>query len=121
MAGQFPLYTDENIKGPLVKALRRAGWDVLRALDVFPEGTDDDIHFEHAAKEGRVVVTNDEPMKAIAHRWLEEGRSFPGLVEWPQRLHERMRIGWFVENFEALAREDQPFDPDYPIVHIKPD
>jgi hypothetical protein len=24
-------------------------------------------------------VTNDEPMKAIAHRWLEEGRSFPGL------------------------------------------
>lgn len=43
------------------------------------------------------------------------------VVEWPQRLHERMRIGWFVENFEALAREDQPFDPDYPIVHIKPD
>jgi len=49
VAGRFPLYTDADIHGPVVAALRRAGWDVLRAVDAFPEGTQDLLHFERAA------------------------------------------------------------------------
>ena len=38
MAGRFPLYTDENVKGQLVKALKERDWDLVRAVDVLPEG-----------------------------------------------------------------------------------
>ena len=56
---RFPLYTDADIKGALVDALILCGWDVLRAVDAFPEATLDDVHFEHAARLGRVLVAHD--------------------------------------------------------------
>ena len=34
MAGRFPLYTDADIHGPVVKALVSADWDVVRAHSV---------------------------------------------------------------------------------------
>ena len=40
MAGRFPLYTDADVYGPLVEMLVRRGWDVVRAVDAFPEGTE---------------------------------------------------------------------------------
>lgn len=52
MPGRFPLYTDADIHGPLVAALIRKGWDVLRAIDRFRQGSDDSIHFEEAAGKG---------------------------------------------------------------------
>lgn len=121
MAGRFPLFTDENVQGTLVKALRRNGWELVRAVDVFPQGTDDEVQFEHAAEQGWILVTNDEPLEEIANRWLSEGRSFPGLIKWPQRHHQRMSIGDVVVKFEVLAEQDEPFPPSYPIVHIKPE
>ena len=57
MAGRFSLYTDADIQGAVVKALSKAGWDVVRAIDEFPEGTDDPIHFARAAELGRALVT----------------------------------------------------------------
>ncbi len=45
MAGRFPLFTDENIERALVEALRRQGWDVVGAIDVFDPGTADDVLF----------------------------------------------------------------------------
>ena len=56
MAGPFPLYTDEDVHGHLIKALRQQGWDVVRAVNVFPQGTDDEAHFEYATKENRVLT-----------------------------------------------------------------
>ncbi len=50
MAGKFPLYTDADIRGSLVKGLRKHGRDVVRSVEAFPEGTDDDVHFEKAAE-----------------------------------------------------------------------
>ena len=80
MAGRFPLYTDADVNGPVVDALKGHGWDVVRAIDTFPEGTDDEIHFAHAAHEGRVVVGNDLDVKLLAERWCTERRPFRGLV-----------------------------------------
>lgn len=119
MAGRFRLYADANIHGPVIDGLLRRGWDLMRAVDAYPEGTDDDIHFERAATEGRVVVSNDVDMKNLAEKWFDEKRSFLGLIWWPKVHHRRMSVGDFLEAFEELAAKDDAFQP-YPIVHIKP-
>ena len=48
MAGRFPLYTDADLYGPLVEGLRRAGWDLLRAIEVYPERTLDIVRKDSA-------------------------------------------------------------------------
>jgi hypothetical protein len=70
VAGKFPRYTDADIRGSLVKGLRHRSWDVVRAVEVFPEGTGDEVHFEKAAVLGRVYVMNDRPSKQIARSLL---------------------------------------------------
>jgi hypothetical protein len=115
---RFPLYTDADIHGPVVEALKQADWDVLRAIDALPEGTKDPIHFERAAQENRVLLTNDRRMEPIAHAWLAEGRAFRGLICWPRSHYALMSAGDFVEAFEELAGQDDPFQV-YPIVHLR--
>ena len=119
MAGRFPLYTDADVHGPLIKALRKAGWDIVRAIDEFPEGALDLAHFERAVVLGRILVTNDEDQEIIANSWYREGRQFPGVVAWRQKVYTEMTHGEIVEAFEKLAASDDPFS-GYPIIHIKP-
>lgn len=119
MAGRFRLYADANIHGPVIEGLFRRGWDLVRAVDAHPEGTDDDTHFARAAAEGRVVISNDVDMKTLAETWFEEKRPFAGLIWWPKEHHRHMRVGDFLEAFEELAAQDEPFRA-YPVVHIKP-
>ncbi len=66
MTARFPLYTDADVHGPLIAALCQRGWDVVRAIDLYPEGTADAVHFERAAKEDRVLLSNDEGMERLA-------------------------------------------------------
>jgi len=119
VAGRFPLYTDADVHGPVIDALRAAGWDILRAIDAHPERTKDPVHFEHAARADRVMVSNDADVKAIAESWLASGQRFRGLVWWPRRHYARMSDGDFVTAFEDLAAQDDPFSL-YPILFIKP-
>ena len=49
MAGRFLLLTDNHVRQQLVEALTSRGWDVVRAIDVFPERTSDEVLFAHAA------------------------------------------------------------------------
>jgi hypothetical protein len=60
VAGRFPIYADADVRGPLIKALTKAGWDVVRAIDLYPERSSDLTHFERAVAMGRILVTNDE-------------------------------------------------------------
>jgi hypothetical protein len=53
---RFPLYTDADIRGPLIKQLKKAGWEIVRAVDEYPQRTADAIHFERAVELGRVLV-----------------------------------------------------------------
>lgn len=119
MAGRFPLYTDADVRGPLIKALKNAGWDILRAIDAFPERTLDLPHFERAAALGRVLVANDEDHEVRADQWYRTGRPFPGLITWRQKVYDQMTYGEIFECFEELARQDAPF-AGYPILRIKP-
>ncbi len=43
------------------------------------------------------------------------------MITWPQVHYDRMTDGDILEKFEALAEQDEPFHPDYPIVHLTPD
>lgn len=115
MSARFPLYTDADVRGPLVDALREQGWDVVRAIDAFPEGTPDEIHFEAAAKEGRVFITNDQRIEAIANLWLAEGRAFRGLIIWPQRHYQAMTVSVVLDLLGDLV---EPFG--HPVIHLKP-
>ena len=117
MAGRFPIYVDADVHGPLVDGLIHAGWDVVRAIDAFRERTGDPVHFEHAVRTGRVLVSNDRHMRELGERWYAEGRRFPGLVWWHRRHYARMGVGEILEAFERIARRDDPFSA-YPILAI---
>ena len=113
MAGRFPLYTDADVRGRYVSALRLAGWDILRAIDLYPERTLDHLHFKRAALEKRVLVANDSDMLVLAELAVARGERFCGLVWWHRSLEYKLSGGQFVERFEELAAEDVPFA--YPI------
>jgi hypothetical protein len=115
VAGRFPLYTDADIHGPLILALRRRGWDLVRAIDLYPPGTADVVHFECAARDSRVLVSNDADMEVIANRWLADGRPFRGLILWPQEPYKRMGYGELLSSIEALS---EPFP--HPVIHLRP-
>lgn len=118
MAGRFRLLADACVNDHLVQGLKARGWDIVRAVDLYPEATKDEVLFVRAAAEGRVFVTNDRPAEAIAVRWLHEGRPFPGMIAWPVAGYETRSIGELVEDFEELARLDEPLAA-YPIKHLK--
>jgi uncharacterized protein DUF5615 len=115
VAGRFPLYTDADVHGPLIDVLHERGWDLVRAIDFYPQGTADAVHFERAAKEHRVLISNDQDMEAIANRWLAEGRSFRGLILWPQEHYKRIGHSELAAKIEALS---EPFH--HPVIHLKP-
>jgi len=118
VAGRFPLNTDADVRGPLIEVLRQRGWDVVRAMDVYPEATDDHVHFEWAARERRVFVAHDLHQNQAAQEWLRQGRPFRGFVTWPQLRHRKWSDGDMVEAFEKIAGEDDPFQSAYPIRYL---
>jgi hypothetical protein len=56
-------------------------------------------------------------MKAIAERWIQEERSFPGLVWWPRTAYAVMSNTEILEAIEDLAARPNAFA--YPIEFIK--
>ena len=86
MAGPFPLLTDEHISKALIKTLRDRGWDVVRAVDVFGQRTDDQILFEYAAEKGRVLVTTDAGLEASRSAGCVNGAPFPASSSGPRSI-----------------------------------
>jgi predicted nuclease of predicted toxin-antitoxin system len=108
VAGRFPLLTDENIDGRLVEGLLRQGWDVVRAIDVFRERTQDLLLLAYAAEHDRALVSTDTDHLSIGERWLREGQSFR-LVYWNQGRHHRLPVGRLLDAFERLAAKPDAF------------
>ena len=103
--GYPPLYADEAVDGAVVRGLRRLGWDVLRAIDVHPAGTSDEVHFQSAAKMGRLLVSNDQDMLIIAARRQRDGIEFPGLLFWVPGKYQR--VGDILRAFGAAAAQEE--------------
>lgn len=114
----FPFFTDNHVRQPIVDALRRKGRDVVRAVDVFGQDNDDEELFAYAAREGRVFLTNDEGIHAIAHKWLQAGRSGFRMVYWWAEHRREMTDGDIVRALEELEVRLDAFV--YPIEYLKP-
>lgn len=120
MAGRFPLYTDADIRGQLIDRLIRRGWDVVRAVDRFPEQTPDPVHFGEAARQGRVFVAHDIHQLQYDLKCLSIGHPFTGYLTWPQLRQREWSDKLMADAFEALAGEDDPFPKAYPIRYLQP-
>lgn len=83
MPRRFPLLTDEHISKALIKALRERGWDVIRAIDVFGQKTDDQVLFEYAIEHERVFVTTMRVSKRSASAGCGNGGAFLGSSSGP--------------------------------------
>lgn len=54
------LYLDDDVASPLLaQLLRKAGHDVELPSDIGFSGEDDPVHFRHAAKNDRVLITGN--------------------------------------------------------------
>jgi nucleoside-diphosphate-sugar epimerase len=92
------LLLDAHVSGRVIgRELREAGHDVL-ALDEHREleGLDDPVVLDHAAQEGRVLVTfNIRDFPDILREWAGEGRSHAGCI---------MAVGVAQDEFGAVLR-----------------
>lgn len=107
MAGRFKILTDEHWSKAHRWAAGEAGWQVVRAIDVLAQGTQDSAVLAYCAERGYVWVTSDEAARGHVVEWLNSGRTLPGVIIVPQRY--RITPGRFVEFLELLAGEQTPF------------
>ena len=114
----LPLFTDNHVRGPLIKALRQRGRDVARAVDLFGQENDDAELLAYAAKEGRVFLTCDEGIQAIAHDWLRQGRTAFRMIYCTMEQQQEMTIGGLLEAIEDILQKPDAFA--YPIEYVKP-
>lgn len=114
----FSFFTDNHVRGPLIKAMRQRGEQVDRAVDFFGQENDDDELFAHAAQAGRVFLTCDEGIQAIAHDWLSRGRTDFRMIYCRMEYHQRMTIGQLLEAIDEILRKPDAFA--YPIEYLKP-
>jgi hypothetical protein len=68
-----PLLTDNDVRQPIINALRVRGWDVVRGVDVFGEKNIDEDLLGWAAAEGRVFLTSDDGIHATAPQVAPRG------------------------------------------------
>ena len=76
---------------------------MVRAIDIHPAGTSDEVHFKSAAKMGRVLVSNDHDMLVIAARRHRNRVTFAGLIFWIPNKYQR--VGDVLRAFAAAAAE----------------
>lgn len=58
---------DECFSGALVRALRAAGFDVIRSVDAIPSAPDEDV-LALAHRQGRILLTEDNDFGELAVR-----------------------------------------------------
>jgi len=114
--GRFPLFTHENVDGPIIRGLRQRGWDVQHATEEFGEKTKDTPLLEHATELGRVMASTDKHLLHIGERWIEEGRAFR-MIWWEQKRSQRILLPIVLDAFDDLAANERAFL--YPIEHLR--
>ena len=93
-------FTDEDVYGAIVPALRRAGIDALSTPEVDRLSQSDESQLEWAAAAGHVIVTFSVAHFAELHTdWMRDGRHHAGIVVSSQRS-----IGDVVRRLVSLAQ-----------------
>lgn len=73
-------YMDENVRGPIVKELRRQGVDVLTVVEDRRTGLDDPAVMDWATEIERLLYSEDEDMLRESQRRQTQGTAFSGVV-----------------------------------------
>lgn len=89
---------DESCAGPVVRALREAGHDVVAIAEVASGATDDEV-LERALKEKRVLITEDLDFGRLVYA---RGRSTAGVLL--VRFHNRARSAKTATVLDAVAK-----------------
>jgi hypothetical protein len=109
VAGRFGILTDEHWSKGHIKAVRSAGWKVVRVVDVaeLGQGTPDPEVLAYCAEHEYVWVTTDLRAQAHIAQWIHSGRALPGIVIAIQR--HRITPGRLLRFLEGLTTEEAPF------------
>lgn len=86
---------DENLKGGILRGLRRRQPDVdlVRVQDVGLIGADDPTVVAWAAAQGRILLTHDRTTRPdVAYQRIAMARSTPGVFVIPRRMPVRQAI-----------------------------
>jgi len=79
-------FTDEDVYGAIVTALRRAKIDAFSTPEAGRRGQSDESQLEWASSEGRVIITFNVAHFADLHAtWLRQGRHHAGIILSSQR------------------------------------
>ena len=89
---------DESCAGPVIRALRDAGHDVIAIAEVARGATDEQV-LERALKEKRVLITEDRDFGELVYA---RGRSSAGVIL--VRFHSRARQAKPATVVEAVAK-----------------
>ena len=100
-------FMDHHVRSEITEGLRRRGIEVLTAFEAGAAAWDDERIFEHATQLGRILFSQDRHLLGHAHRWLDEGRSFAGLVYGHQL---DVSIGRAIDDLELIAKVYAPDD-----------
>jgi hypothetical protein len=103
----IPVYVDHNVRAEIVSGLRDRGVDCLTAADNGRARVDDDVLLSRALELGRVMLSMDEDMLAIATSWMRASRAFSGLI-YAHQLG--VTIGGVVIDVELLTTHSDPAD-----------
>ena len=83
----IPFYMDVHVHGAVTEQLRRRGVDVLTSQEDSTDRLPDDQLLHKSAALGRILVSYDIGLKALAEDWQRQQTPFGGLI-WchPMRL-----------------------------------
>lgn len=101
------LAVDADVRGGIVRGLRRRlpELDLVRANDAFPMGTLDPDVLAWAAKEGRVLLSNDRrTMRAFATERVAAGFPMPGVI----LTRNDQPIGAALKDLELIVKSIGP-------------
>lgn len=102
MADRIRLYMDEHVHKAVTEGLRRRGVDVLRAQDAGMMAASDRMHLDFAAKEGRVIFTQDADFLGLH----DAGISHRGIVYAPQQTPIGRILRGLMLVYDVLTPDD---------------
>jgi predicted nuclease of predicted toxin-antitoxin system len=103
----WPLYMDHHVPWAVTSALRLRGYDVLTAAEDHSSDRDDHTLLARATQQGRIFVTQDRDLLALAKSWRDQGQLFCGIVFTRQQQLSYAELIEWLELIASGLREDE--------------
>ncbi len=109
------LYMDVHIPRSVSDGLVRRGVSVLTSQADETQQWSDERILARATELGRVLVTQDEDLLAIANDWQTTGTSFSGVIYAHQLI---VSIGVFIADLALIAECGSPEDHTNRVIYL---